>query len=214
MCLRVFTFFVHRFYMMKFGLKTASPRGDKPKSSAMECRGAIGSGFGRGGTMQTGSTNLKKHILVNFGCSVILGAGLAAPVSAHHSFSGYDMSKTLSAPATLKEFRWGAPHSSVVFLIKGADGKPQEVSMASASPASFAKQGFKPRDFKVGDKMTITWHPSKSGAVGGTLATLKLPDGREFGDAEFGPGGPGAGPGSPDTQAQDAQFPPGTSGAN
>ena len=54
------------------------------------------------------------------------------------------MSKTLSAPATLKEFRWGAPHSSVVFVIKGPDGKPQELSMVSASPAAFAKQGFAP----------------------------------------------------------------------
>jgi hypothetical protein len=162
--------------------------------------------------MQTGSTNLKQHILVNVGCSVILAAGLAAPVSAHHSFSGYDMSKTMSAPATLKEFRWGAPHSSVVFIIKGADGKPQEVSMASASPASFAKQGFKPRDFKVGDKMEITWHPSKSGATGGTLATLKLPDGRAFGDAEFGPGGSRVG-GPGDSQAENAQFPAGTEGA-
>jgi len=157
---------------------------------------------------------LKQHILVNVGCSVILAAGLAAPVSAHHSFSGYDMSKTMSAPATLKEFRWGAPHSMVVFVIKGADGKPQEVTMASASPAALNRAGFKPRDFKVGDKMDVTWNPSKSGAVGGQLKTITLPDGRKFADAEFGPGGPGAAPGSPDTQAQDAQFPPGTSGAN
>jgi Family of unknown function (DUF6152) len=154
---------------------------------------------------------MKKRSLVNFGWSAILAAGLAAPVSAHHSFSGYDMSKTLSAPATLKEFRWGAPHSGVVFVIKGPDGKPQEVTMASASPAAFAKQGFKPRDFKVGDKMEITWHPSKSGAVGGSLATMTLPDGRKFGDTEFGGGRSGGGPG--DSQANEAQLPPGTEGA-
>ena len=168
--------------------------------------------------MQTGSTNLKQHILVNVGCSVILAAGLTAPVSAHHSFAGYDMTKTMSAPATLKEFRWGAPHSMVVFVIKGADGKPQEVTMASASPAALNRAGFKPRDFKVGDKMEVTWHPSKSGAVGGTLVGMKLADGRKFGDAEFGPGGignPGGGPGGGpgDSQATDAQFPPGTEGA-
>jgi hypothetical protein len=154
---------------------------------------------------------MKKRILVSFGWSVMLAAGWAAPVTAHHSFSGYDMSKTLSAPATLKEFRWGAPHSSVVFVVKGPNGKPQEVSMASASPAAFAKQGFKPRDFKVGDKMQISWHPSKSGATGGALAGMMLPDGRKFGDTEFGPGGrAGGGPG--DSQANDAQLPPGTEG--
>lgn len=44
---------------------------------------------------------MKKRIWVNVRWSVILAAGWAAPVLAHHSFPGYDMSKTLSAPATL-----------------------------------------------------------------------------------------------------------------
>jgi len=149
---------------------------------------------------------MNMRTLMNFGLSVVLATGLAAPLSAHHSFSGYDMAKTMAADATLKEFRWGAPHSGVVFMIKGADGKPQEVSMASAAPAAFARQGFKPRDFKTGDKMKITWHPSKSGAIGGTLVTITLPDGRKFGDMEFQPGGINGGG---DTQAQDAQFPAG-----
>jgi len=172
---------------------------------------------------------MTKRILVKLGWSAILAAGLAAPLSAHHSFAGYDLSKTMTAPATLKEFRWGAPHSMVVFTIKGADGKPQDVTMASASPAALARQGFKPRDFKSGDKMEITWNPSKSGAIGGQLKSMKLPDGRKFNDAEFGPGGPGGqggpgGPGAggppggagggPDRQAEEAQFPPGAPGAN
>ena len=44
-------------------------------------------------------------------------------------------------------------------------------------------------NFKVGDKMQITWYPSKRGATGGPLAALTLPNGREFGDSEFGRGG-------------------------
>jgi hypothetical protein len=162
---------------------------------------------------QTGGENVNKRTMANLGLSAILAAGLAAPLSAHHSFAGYDMEKTQSAPATLKEFRWGAPHSSVVFMIKGADGKPQEVTMGSASPASFAKQGFKPRDFKAGDKMEITWHPSKSGATGGVLSSIKLADGRKFGDTEFGPEGSRVGAPA-DRQASDAQLPPGAPGAN
>jgi hypothetical protein len=130
---------------------------------------------------------------------------MAAPVSAHHSAAGYDLTKTLSAEATLKEFRWSAPHSAVVFVIKGADGKPQEVSMASASPASLIRQGFKPRDFKPGEKMKITWHPSKNGAIGGTLKTMKLSDGRSFNDEEFGPGGFGLQDSK--QQAESAQVP-------
>jgi hypothetical protein len=155
---------------------------------------------------------MKKHMPLNFVASVILTAGWAAPVSAHHSFAGYDMSKTLSQPATLKEFRWGAPHSMVVVLIKGPDGQPQKVTIGSASPAAFAKQGFQPRDFKVGDKMEVTWHPSKSGATGGVLSSIKLADGRVFRDAEFGPSGTAV-TSPPGTQGENAQLPAGTKGS-
>jgi len=80
----------------------------------------------------------------------------------HHSAAGYDLSKTLSAQATLKEFRWSAPHSAAVFTIKGPDGKPEDMTVASGSPAMFVKQGFMPKDFQIGDKMEISWHPALS----------------------------------------------------
>jgi len=130
---------------------------------------------------------MKRHVMnrVRFLWPALVIAA-AAPVSAHHSFAGYDMTKTNTAQATIKEFRWGAPHSAAVFIIKGADGKPQEMTVSSAAPTMFVKQGFKPRDFKVGDKVDIEWHPTRSGAVGGILSTMKLPDGRTFKDMEFG----------------------------
>jgi hypothetical protein len=117
---------------------------------------------------------------------VAMAMAIALPVSAHHSFAGYDMTKTFTAQATIKEFRWGAPHSAAVFVIKGPDGKPQEMTVTSAAPTMFVKQGFKPKDFRVGDKVDIAWHPTRNGAVGGILSSMKLPDGRTFKDGEFG----------------------------
>jgi hypothetical protein len=119
----------------------------------------------------------------------MLAMAITAPAWAHHSAAGYDMTKTLTAEATLKEFRWGAPHSAAVFMIKGADGKTEVMTVAAAGPAMFFKQGFKPRDFQVGEKMEISWHPATSGQVGGTLASMKLPDGRLFKDVESVPAG-------------------------
>jgi hypothetical protein len=113
---------------------------------------------------------------------------IAVPASAHHSPAAYEMNKTLTASATIKEFRWGAPHSSAVFMVKGTNGKPEEVVMVSSTPATFMKQGFRPKDFKVGDKVEVTWHPAKSGS-GGQLDSMKLPDGRTFKESEFAPGG-------------------------
>lgn len=118
----------------------------------------------------------------------MLAMAITTPVWAHHSAAGYDLTKTLSAQATLKEFRWGAPHSAAVFMIKGQDGKPEDMTVACGSPAMFVKQGFMPKDFQIGDKMEITWHPAISGHLGGMLASAKFPNGRVFKDVEFAPG--------------------------
>jgi hypothetical protein len=36
--------------------------------------------------------------------------------------------------------------------------------------------------------MEISWHPTKSGHLGGMLASVKFPNGRVFKDVEFAPG--------------------------
>ncbi len=119
-----------------------------------------------------------------FGLIVALSVGVAAvPAIAHHSFAAYNMSKVVAAEGTLKEFRWGAPHSSMV-LTYSVKGKPIQMSIVSGSPLMFSKQGFTPRDFKRGDKLKITYHPNTSGLPGGALASLKLPNGKTFSDTE------------------------------
>ena len=107
---------------------------------------------------------------------------MAASTFAHHSAAGYDLDATDTAQATLKEFRWTSPHAALVFVIKGPNGQPQEITLGGASPGKFSRQGFKPKDFKVGDKIEVTWHPARNGRPGGILATIKFPDGRLYKD--------------------------------
>ena len=115
----------------------------------------------------------------------VLALAMGVPALAHHSFAGYDMAKTVTAKAVLKEFRWGAPHSTAVFTVKGPDGKDVDMTIASATPAMFVKQGFAPRDFKVGEEMEVAWHPARNGNLGGALAAITLANGRTFKDIEF-----------------------------
>jgi hypothetical protein len=113
-----------------------------------------------------------------------LAAVAVAPANAHHSFNAYDMSKTESASGSIKEFRWGAPHSSMVLIYSDKSGGQQTMSLISGSPLMFSKQGFAPRDFHRGDKVTVTYHPNTSGGAGGALASLTLPGGKTYKDAE------------------------------
>jgi len=121
----------------------------------------------------------------------------SAPAFAHHSFNAYDMSKTETATGAIKEFRWGAPHSSVVVIFLDKSGKEQTMSLVSGSPLAFSKQGFAPRDFHRGDKVTVTYHPNTGGGLGGALASLTLPDGKSYKDAEVAAAGPPGAPAAP-----------------
>jgi hypothetical protein len=126
----------------------------------------------------------KRQVIPGLCGLALLTFAIAAPVSAHHSFAGYDMTQSRTAKATIKEFRWGAPHSSAVFTVNGPDGKPEQITIASAPPTSYVRQGFKPKDFRVGDKVEIVWHPTRAGNPGGILAQIKLADGRTFKESE------------------------------
>jgi Family of unknown function (DUF6152) len=127
-----------------------------------------------------------------------MSAFAAAPAFAHHSFSAYDMSKTQTVSGSIKEFRWGAPHSSMVLLFLDKNGKQQAMSVVTGSPLALSRQGFTPRDFHAGDKVVLTYHPNASGAMGGAMATLTLPNGRTYRDGEAAAGGkPGAPPPPP-----------------
>lgn len=124
-----------------------------------------------------------------------LAAVAASPAAAHHSFAMYDMSRTESASGTIREFRWGAPHSSMMVAVKGADGKQRNILLLSGSPLAFSKQGFKPKSIKVGDKIQLSWHPNRNGSSGGVAATMKFLDGRVYKENEIAPGVPKPGAG-------------------
>lgn len=122
----------------------------------------------------------------------------AGPAGAHHSYSAYDMRKTEIVLGTIKDFRWGAPHSYLVLLSKDKSGKVSEMSFISDSPRMWAKQGFAPADFRSGEKVTVSYHPNVNGAPGGALATATLPGGKTYADFEGTrtPGSSSGGPGA------------------
>jgi hypothetical protein len=95
------------------------------------------------------------------------------------------MTKMLSTQATIKDFHWGAPHSSASFVIKGTSRKEEILTLQGAAPGRMWQAGFNPKDMRRGTKVEISWHPLRSGTPGGTLATLKFPDGRVFEDTEY-----------------------------
>jgi len=110
----------------------------------------------------------------------ILVFAIASPALAHHSAAAYDYTKTHTAEGTIKTFRFASPHCTMVVAVKGAGGKVTELFIISAAPIIYAHQGFKPEDFKTGDKLSLTWHPGRGDESTGVVVSMTLKDGRTF----------------------------------
>jgi hypothetical protein len=105
------------------------------------------------------------------------------PALSHHSFAVYDMTRKLTVDGTVKVFRWGAPHSTVVIVAKDK-GKNVEMAILSGQPAEFVRQGVAPRDIHPGDKITVVYHPNGNGQPGGVMASMTTADGKTYSSGE------------------------------
>lgn len=108
-------------------------------------------------------------------------AALGAPALAHHSYSMFDMDKTVVLDASVVRFKWQNPHAFIEADV-AAKGAAERWSIEMTSPNNLAQEGWKRTSLKPGDKVKIWVHPLRSGARGGSYAGVRLPDGSTLGD--------------------------------
>ena len=116
---------------------------------------------------------------------IIAGAALAAfagPALAHHTFAMFDRDKVVTIAGTLKDFQWTNPHIWIVVMVPNPDGTAKEWDVEGGSPNALIRKGWKYSALKVGEKVTVTMHPLKSGVSGGSLLTITLENGAQFTD--------------------------------
>jgi hypothetical protein len=117
--------------------------------------------------------------------ALILGAVLAAgaaaiPASAHHSFAMFDQDNTVQVQGTLVSLELTNPHAWLTVMGPNKSGRVVRWSIEMGGVGQVRGMGLKPESVKPGDKMTVTIHPLRNGATGGSFISLKLPDGHEF----------------------------------
>jgi Family of unknown function (DUF6152) len=130
--------------------------------------------------------------------SVLLALAVT-PAYAHHSFAGFDMEKTQVISGTLVRIDFSAPHARLVMM----DGDAQEYQFLTGSPTQLLQHGFDPRTAHKGDKIEVTFHPTRNGSRGGQLVKMKMPDGREL----ISPLEPGGTDGTPVKPGGEATLP-------
>jgi hypothetical protein len=114
-----------------------------------------------------------------FGLATIAVIAMAAPAFAHHSFAMFDAEKTLTMKGTVKEFEWTNPHSWLrVTVMDEKSGKPLLWALEMSSPARLTTMGMHADSVKVGDNVSVTFHPMRDGTRGGQFIQATLPNGK------------------------------------
>lgn len=98
--------------------------------------------------------------------------------SGHHSASGIDQKGSVTVSGTVKEFRWGNPHSWIELEVVNAEGKTDLWNFEMNPPLYLIKNGFTRSTLKPGDNIDVTARPFFDGRPGGIFVSVTLPDGK------------------------------------
>lgn len=109
---------------------------------------------------------------------------ITTSVEAHHSVAQYDLKQRVSYAGTVSKVEWQNPHVWIWIAVPQSDGANETVGIECAAPSALRRVGFKWDSVKVGDKVTVTAAPPRSGHIGGLLASIKWADGHKW-DAPF-----------------------------
>lgn len=116
--------------------------------------------------------------------SMALGMAAATAggsASAHHSYSMFDMNKTVVLDATVQQFRWSNPHAFIRVEVPTDEGN-EIWAVEMTSPNNLIQEGWTRRTLKSGDRVQLYVHPLRSGARGGSYSGVRLPDGSTLGE--------------------------------
>jgi hypothetical protein len=91
---------------------------------------------------------------------------MAAGVSAHHSQSAYEPTRTVTIEGTLQAISWANPHSLFFVNARLADNPNDPVqrwSVEGPNPRTLEMAGWARTDAKIGEKISMTGRPRRDG---------------------------------------------------
>jgi hypothetical protein len=100
---------------------------------------------------------------------------------AHHGRAQiYDATKETTLKGTVTEFSWSNPHVQIGIDAVEAKGAHRQWLLEMSSTSIMSTRGWGRKTLKVGDTVTVTFHPGLRGALTGDLLKVVFPDGRQL----------------------------------
>jgi hypothetical protein len=106
-------------------------------------------------------------------------AALAAPALAHHSVALYDTDNLATVKGVVTKIEWTSPHVFVYFAVE-ENGESVNWSMELDPPVLLRRYGWSKDTVNVGDTITCTGAPARSGAKTMRGAIVELKDGTQL----------------------------------
>ena len=110
--------------------------------------------------------------------SLVLALLIAAVAYAHHSGAGIDRTKTVTVDGTVKQFKWGNPHSWLEVEVPNSKGGVDLWNFEMNPPAYLVQSGWKSTSVKMGDKVKVSARPFINGDPGGIFVSVTLANGQ------------------------------------
>ena len=90
---------------------------------------------------------------------------IASVAFAHHGTANYDTTKSVTVKGSVTEFRFINPHVIIIMDAKDETGKVQNWQGELTSPNRLSRAGWTKSSIKLGDVITISGYPTKSGST-------------------------------------------------
>jgi len=110
----------------------------------------------------------------------IAAALVPASVSAHHGWTVFESTKTVTMKGVVKDFHFVNPHSVVEFDVKDNKGQIQTWEGEMSSPTHLVPRGWSASSLREGDVITITGFPTKNGSRALRVTKIVLANGKEL----------------------------------
>jgi hypothetical protein len=85
----------------------------------------------------------------------------ALPLSAHHSGSAFDRSKTVEVHGSVEKVEWTSPHARLYVTAKDDTGATVTWDFELPSPVTLMRRGWSRTALAVGDEITVTGAPAR-----------------------------------------------------
>jgi len=124
-------------------------------------------------------------------CGMLLWASGSA--FAHHSPAVFDRTRQVSLEGTVKEFRWGNPHSWIQLEVTNDQGGVDTWGVEMGSPNHLARAGWRSTTLAVGQKISVKVYPLRNNEKGGQFISVTFADGKTMTERDplSGASGPG-----------------------